>query len=102
LLQDLTQLNKPLLVGLTKDPDSLIEIRRNRLHLLAENRTTAYIDPEKVREEVMEARRLFARLGCFIIDVTNRSIEETSAEIIMLLSKQRLAEAEAKKAEAGA
>jgi regulator of PEP synthase PpsR (kinase-PPPase family) len=87
---DLSTLHKPLLIGLTKDPDSLVEIRRNRLHLLAENRTTAYIDPEQVREELLEARRLFARLGCFVIDVTNRSIEESAAEIMMLLAKKRV------------
>lgn len=87
---DLGALDKPLLIGLTKDPDSLVEIRRNRLHLLAENRTTAYIDPEQVREELLEARRLFARLGCFVIDVTNRSIEESAAEIMMLLAKKRI------------
>ena len=100
LMQDLESLQKPLLIGLTKDPDSLIEIRRNRLHLLAENRTTSYIDPELVRAEVQEARRLFNRLGCFVIDVTNRSIEETSAEIIMLLAKKRSAIPGAAKAEA--
>lgn len=86
---DVGALQKPLLIGLTKDPDSLIEIRRNRLHLLAENRTTAYIDPEQVRDEVQAARKLFARFGCFVIDVTNRSIEETAAEILMLLAKKR-------------
>ena len=90
LTVDFAALKKPLLIGLTKDPDSLIEIRRNRLHLLAENRTTAYVDPEQVRAEVQEARRLFLRLGCFVIDVTNRSIEETSAEIMMLLTKKKL------------
>jgi regulator of PEP synthase PpsR (kinase-PPPase family) len=92
---DLSTFKKPLIVGLTKDPDSLVEIRRNRLHLLAENRTTAYVDPEKVREELQEARRLFSRLGCFVIDVTSRSIEETSAEIIMLLARKRLADEKA-------
>ena len=92
-------LKKPLMIGLTKDPESLIEIRRNRLHLLAENRMTAYVDPEQVREELQEARKLFARLGCFIIDVTNRSIEETAAEILMLLSKKRLDDEKMTKAE---
>jgi len=95
LTVDFAALKKPLLIGLTKDPDSLIEIRRNRLHLLAENRTTAYVDPEQVRAELQEARRLFSRLGCCVIDVTNRSIEETSAEIIMQLARKRIAEEKA-------
>lgn len=87
---ELTKLHKPMIVGLTKDPDSLVEIRRNRLHLLQQNDQTHYIDPEKVREEVMEAKRFFARIGCPVIDVTRRSIEETSAEIMMLLNRRAL------------
>ena len=53
---------KPLLVGLTKDPESLVEIRRTRLKLLHEKEETTYTDPEKVREEVQDARRFFARI----------------------------------------
>lgn len=89
-MPEVEQFDKPLLVGLTKDPDSLVEIRRSRLKLLQENEETSYTDPEKVREEVREARRFFARLGCPVIDVTRRSIEETAAEIMMHLSKREL------------
>jgi regulator of PEP synthase PpsR (kinase-PPPase family) len=88
---ELADLQKPLIVGLTKDPESLIAIRRNRLHLLSEDRETAYVDPELVRAELQEARRFFARLGCPVIDVSRRSIEETSAEIMMLLSRKKTA-----------
>jgi regulator of PEP synthase PpsR (kinase-PPPase family) len=90
-MPDLSELRKPLLVGLTKDPDSLIAIRRNRLHLLNGGRETSYVDPELVRAELQEARRYFARLGCPVIDVSRRSIEETAAEIMMLLSKRKTA-----------
>jgi regulator of PEP synthase PpsR (kinase-PPPase family) len=87
--EELMNLDKQLIVGLTKDPDSLIAIRRNRLHLLSEARETAYVDPELVRAELLEARRFFARLGCPVIDVSRRSIEETAAEIMMLLAQKR-------------
>jgi hypothetical protein len=90
LMTDLTQFEKPLIVGLTKDPDNLVEIRRSRMHLIQEGEGGAYIDPEKVREEVQEARRLYTRIGCPILDVTRRSVEETAAEIIMLLNKHML------------
>jgi regulator of PEP synthase PpsR (kinase-PPPase family) len=80
---------RPLIVGLTKDPDSLIAIRRNRLHLLSGGQETSYVDPELVRAELQEARRYFARLGCPVIDVSRRSIEETAAEIMKLLSKKK-------------
>ncbi len=87
---EVEKLAKPLIIGLTKDPDSLVEIRKSRLKLLQEEAETSYVDPEQVRQEVMEARRFFGRIGCPVIDVTRRSIEETAAEIMMLLSKRAL------------
>lgn len=87
---DFSRLKKPMIVGLTKDPDSLVETRLSRLKLLHDNEKTNYTDPDMVRQEVLEARRLFARLGCPVIDVTRRSIEETAAEILMLLNKRAL------------
>ncbi|MDD5585829.1 MAG: kinase/pyrophosphorylase [Alphaproteobacteria bacterium] len=87
---DLENLKKPMFVGLTKDPDSLVEIRRSRLRFLQNDDASPYIDPEKVHKEVQEARRLFARLGCPVIDVTRRSVEETASEIMMLLNRRTL------------
>ncbi len=80
---------KPLVVGLTKDPEKLLEIRETRLRQLSGDKSSDYVDPLKVREEVQEARRLFVRRGWPVIDVTRRSIEETSAEIISLLTQHR-------------
>ncbi|MBI1272997.1 MAG: pyruvate, phosphate dikinase/phosphoenolpyruvate synthase regulator [Alphaproteobacteria bacterium] len=92
LPENLTELCKGrLVVGLTKDPESLVEIRRHRLKWLNQHQETDYVDPDKVKEEVQEARRLFARLGLPVIDVSRRSIEETAAEVMMLLQKRRIA-----------
>ena len=87
---DFETLTKPLVVALTRDPDALVETRRTRLRLLNQADDTDYTDPEQVRDEVREARRLYAKLGCPVIDVTRRSVEETSAEIMMLLHKRKL------------
>jgi len=86
---ELAKLTRPLIVGLTKDPDRLIQIRRNRLKLLNQGETSTYVDPEVVRQEVTEARRMFSRNGWPVIDVTRRSIEETAAEILMLLARRQ-------------
>jgi [pyruvate, water dikinase]-phosphate phosphotransferase / [pyruvate, water dikinase] kinase len=89
LPEELNNLTRPLIVGLTKDPDRLIQIRRNRLKLLNQGMETSYTDPEKVRDELMEARRYYSRKGWPVIDVTRRSIEETAAEVMMMLSRTR-------------
>jgi regulator of PEP synthase PpsR (kinase-PPPase family) len=56
---------------------------------LKENRESDYIDTDAVRQEIIAARRLFERQGWPIIDVTRRSVEETAAAIINLLSGGR-------------
>jgi regulator of PEP synthase PpsR (kinase-PPPase family) len=86
---ELEQVTRPLIIGLTKDPDRLIQIRRNRLRLLNQNDDTDYVDPEVVRTELAEARRLYSRKRWPVIDVTRRSIEETAAEIMMLLARRQ-------------
>jgi [pyruvate, water dikinase]-phosphate phosphotransferase / [pyruvate, water dikinase] kinase len=86
---ELDQVTRPLIIGLTKDPDRLIQIRRNRLRLLNQNDDTDYVDPEVVRAELAEARRLYSRKRWPVIDVTRRSIEETAAEIMMLLARRQ-------------
>ncbi len=78
----------PLVIGLTKTPERLIQLRRNRLRLLAQEDDTDYVHPETVREEVAAARRLFAANGWPVIDVTRRSIEETAASILQLYEKE--------------
>ena len=56
-----------------------MQIRRNRLRSLSEDRESDYVDTDAVRQEIVEARRLFERQGWPVIDVTRRSVEETAA-----------------------
>lgn len=89
LPDDLFSHKKPLIVGLTRDPASLVDIRRNRLRSLNETLETTYTERETVENEVKEARRLFTANNVPVIDVTRRSIEETAAEILSLLSAKK-------------
>ncbi len=88
LPESLLTLSKPLIVGLTTNPDRLIQVRRNRLLSMNENNETTYTDMDLVVEEVRYARRLFAQNNWPVIDVTRRSIEETAAAILNLLSNR--------------
>ena len=83
--EKLFELKNAMVVGLTISPDRLIQIRRNRLLSLKEDRESSYIDIEAVREETVKARRLYERQGWPVIDVTRRSVEETAAAVMNLL-----------------
>lgn len=82
--EEVFQLKKPLIVGLINDTRNLVQVRRNRLRMLAESDETTYADPDQVAEEVKYAKRLFASQKWEVIDISRRSIEETAATIIQL------------------
>jgi len=88
-LFDAAKTDGPLVIGLTKTPERLIQLRRNRLRLLAEETDTDYVDPEVVRQEVAAARRLCSENNWPVVDVTRRSIEETAAAILQVYEKER-------------
>lgn len=92
----LEKLVKPLVVSLHATPERLIQIRQNRLLSLgADSGNEDYIDRQSVTEEVTYARKLSAKYGWALLEVTRRSIEETAAAIMKLLAdrqRQRLAE----------
>ena len=97
-LVDFAGLRRPLVVGLSINPEQLVQIRLNRQLALGlepgeggERRYGGdYAELERVRAEVVQARRLFARFGWPVIDVTRRSVEETAAAIYqMVQAKQR-------------
>ncbi|MEA3033288.1 MAG: [pyruvate, water dikinase]-phosphate phosphotransferase / [pyruvate, water dikinase] kinase [Sphingomonadales bacterium] len=91
----LFNLRHPLVVGLTTNPDRLIQIRRNRLLALNQAPETDYVDLEAVNAELAFARRLFADNGWPVIDVTRRSIEETAFAIVKLCNERYDAATEA-------
>lgn len=80
---------KALVVGLWVSPDRLVQVRRNRLTTMGESRETDYVDLDQVRQEVGATKQLFETQGWPTIDVTRRSIEETAAAVMNLLTEKR-------------
>lgn len=81
----------PLIVGLTVNPTHLARVRSARLRMLSEDPEAEYAAADAVAIEVRDARRLFARQRWPVIDVTNRSIEQTANKIVKLLKDKRQA-----------
>ena len=71
-------------VGLTTEPERLVDIRKNRMNTLKENENKSYTDIEKIRKEVDEAKNTFRKYEWPTIDVTRKSVEETAASIIKI------------------
>jgi [pyruvate, water dikinase]-phosphate phosphotransferase / [pyruvate, water dikinase] kinase len=75
------------IIGLTIDPYMLLKIRRTRASVLGISHNANYTDPAMIEQEVNYARKIFRRLGCHVIDVSNKAIEETSGEIYLYLRR---------------
>lgn len=83
--KSLTEPHGAFVVGLVASPERIAEIRRNRVHLLSDRDLDGYVDRTQIANEINYSRRLFAKHGWPLIDVTRRSIEETAATIIKML-----------------
>lgn len=73
------------IVGLMATVEVLAGIRQERLTALGLPPRSFYADPERIRTEVQNAQSLFARLGCPVIDVTGKAVEETAAQVLEVL-----------------
>jgi len=73
-------------VGLTMRPANLVNIRTERLKAVGLPFGATYATLERVTEELDHAHAIFRRLGCIVIDVTERAIEETAGTVLQHLS----------------
>jgi len=80
----LDAMKTPFIVGLVAAPDIIVQIREQRLMGLKQDGQTDYIDQDRVRDEMRQAKRMFLKKGYKVVDVTRKSIEETAAQIINL------------------
>lgn len=82
--EHLDKLNGPIIFGLVINPSRLIEIRENRISLMQLNSrvNNDYTDMNIVHEECKKIKRICSLNNWQVIDVSCRSIEETSAIII--------------------
>jgi len=71
-------------VGLTTEPQRLVDIRKNRMNALKEKENTNYTNITKIEKEIRDAKKTFIKYKWPTIDVTRKSVEETAASIIKI------------------
>ncbi|MBD2844332.1 kinase/pyrophosphorylase [Paenibacillus sp. IB182496] len=77
-----------LLVGLTIQPEHLVKIREERLRAMGLPPLSRYAAMGRIREELDDAAGVMDRLGCRMIDVTDRAIEESASIIAAWLNEK--------------
>ena len=79
--KEVYQKDKRRLFGLIANSEKLYTIREERLRALGLNSSAKYANVDRIKEEVDYSVQIMKDIGCTIIDVSNKAIEET-AEII--------------------
>lgn len=85
--EELFQIPASRIVGLTINPQLLNEIREERLKSLGLNVDAHYAKLERIQQELEYAEMIMQRLGCTVIDVTNRAVEETASKVLQIYMK---------------
>ncbi len=80
------------IVGLTSEPQRLLDIRKNRMNLIQETEGIDYVNFEKIIKESDNARKAFKKYRWPVVDVTRKSVEETAASVIKIyeISKENV------------
>jgi regulator of PEP synthase PpsR (kinase-PPPase family) len=88
--ESLISAKTPLIVGLIATAERISHVRQNRiLGNTSDYEPGDYVDRAAITEELAYARKICARHGWPMIDVSRRSIEETAAAIVALRGKTR-------------
>ncbi len=71
-------------IGLSTEPERLVEIRKNRMNSLKETENKNYTNIENITKEIIDAKKTFKKYRWPVIDVTRKSVEEAAASIIKI------------------
>ncbi|MEG0254382.1 MAG: pyruvate, water dikinase regulatory protein [Vagococcus sp.] len=85
--KELFQVEPKRIIGLTADPEYIRKVRQSRLVSLGLTGSSSYVSMERIKEELKFSHDLYQKLGATLINVENKSIEE-SAQLIEEHSKQ--------------
>ncbi len=75
-------------IGLTISAQQLKQIRQERLKVLGLQPSANYASDERIHEELEHGRRIMERVGCMVIDVTKRAVEETASQVMEMLARR--------------
>jgi hypothetical protein len=92
--KELFEVDRRKVVGLTIDPNRLVEIRRARVRTMGGGaRNRRYAELLEIYEELDQAKKVHRRLGCPVIDISELSIEETAYRVLRVVEERNAEEA---------
>lgn len=83
--KELFEIDNKKIIGLTANPIKLNEIRQERLRALGLSSKASYASMDRILEEIEYAEKIMMKLGCKIIDVSVKAVEETAGIILEMI-----------------
>ena len=90
--EELFEVDPRKCIGLKISPEKLNNIRRERLISLGLDDNASYANIERIKREIEFFEKISTRIGCTVIDVTNKAVEETANIIIDYMQKKAKAQ----------
>lgn len=87
--KELFEIDSKKIIGLTINPRQLTAIRDRRLQSVSGLMDVRYANPTYIHKELKYSQDLMQRLGCYVIDVTGKAVEETAHEILTYIQSER-------------
>lgn len=87
--EELFKVSPKKIVGLVIDPFKLNHIRCERLKSMGLGDGANYAAISRIEEELEYAKAIMRRVHCPVLDVSNKSIEETAALVMQIVDRNR-------------
>ena len=85
---ELFEIGREKVVGLTISPDQLFAIRKERLLALGLRHQSSYASLDRILKELEFSEEVMKKLGCPVFDVTNKAVEETAGRLLELIRRR--------------
>jgi regulator of PEP synthase PpsR (kinase-PPPase family) len=75
-------------VGLRVSPEKLHDIREERVKTIGLRSDANYSNLERILLELNYAEDVFKKVGCPVVDVTNKAVEETAVRVLEIINRE--------------
>ncbi len=87
--QELRRVPVRKIIGLVINPQKLAGIRKARVKTMGVQGSSPYSDLKRIQTELTHAHAIFKELGCEVVDVTDRAVEETARLVQEMVDNRR-------------
>ena len=86
---ELFEITNKKVIGLNINPEKLNQIRTERLKALGLKEEANYANVKRIEQELEYSDRIMKKIGCDVVDVSNKAVEETANIIFHMIQKNK-------------